>query len=148
MTKPVRTKLTVGVVEGCEAYRELAEATGIAYERALSTDQELGDGQGNCWVVAACAKGAANALGIKATVCVGKVRDAVTGEFKYNGADHYWLSVGAIIVDSPSPDMVLVHRHGQPADVRYIRHIRKVRGLDPIVAVAEKLARRLIQDRC
>ena len=62
--------LQTQIVEECKAYvpsetlEALAVLTTKAYQHILDGHPRLHDGVGNCWIVAACAHGVAQALGL------------------------------------------------------------------------------------
>lgn len=100
------------VVKGTEAYESVGRLAVRVYERARQTIPELGDGKGNCWIVAAAAYAAAKALGVKAQINGGRVRDQ--NGFKFGGDYHYWIQFGdGTIIDSPAPEIVMIHRPDQ-----------------------------------
>ena len=131
MTEGVQVHLT----KGNETYTQLAELTAHAYRCHLDFDPDyLLDGKGNCWVVAACAHGVAQALGFKASLWGGRVRSIQTGEFEFGGDLHYWVELGRdVIIQSPNHTTILVTtREETGAD--YIKVQGKAKGLVPLAA--------------
>ncbi len=106
--------MQVAITEGCEAYadketlEQLASLTADAYQHVLNRDPKLNDGVGNCWVVAACAHGVAQALGLRSALFGGQVFGD-DGKPKFPRDGHYWVVINEdVVVESPNPDLIMV----------------------------------------
>ncbi len=106
--------LQVCITEGCEAYvpsetlEVLAGLTTKAYQHILDGDPGLHDGVGNCWIVAACAHGVAQALGLCSKIYGGQVFNEADEAIITSGG-HYWCVVNKdIVVEAPNDHTVMI----------------------------------------
>ena len=148
--------LQARITEECLAYAPsetlevLAGLTTKAYQHILDGDPGLHDGVGNCWIVAACAHGVAQALGLCSKLYGGQAFNEA-GEAIFTSGGHYWCVVNKdIVVEAPNEHTVMIW----PRDLLLRRlvplktskpgmaNMRKARGLIAIVNKVREAADR------
>ena len=146
--------MQVAITEGCEAYadqeilEQLASLTADAYRHVLDRAPALHDGKGNCWVVAACAHGVAQALELRSALFGGQVfGEDDLPKFPKDG--HYWAVVNDdVVVESPNPDLImvwprhLIHRRLVPLD-RSPRKMADMRGARKLQKLSDSVCRKV-----